>query len=60
MHKARHSAGQRLLDHTGNLVAVKQLLGHKSIKTTADVYTDWDEQRLAESLLEAMQREQDE
>ena len=28
MHKARHSAGQRVLDHTGNLKAVQKLLGH--------------------------------
>jgi site-specific recombinase XerC len=35
MHKARHTAGQRVLDHTGNLVAVKKLLGHASIQTTA-------------------------
>lgn len=50
MHKARHSAGQRLLDHTGNLKAVQQLLGHASIATTGDVYVDWSETQLAESL----------
>jgi len=50
MHKARHSAGQRLLDHTGNLKAVQQLLGHASISTTGDVYVDWSEQQLAASL----------
>ena len=50
MHKARHSAGQRLLDHTGNLKAVQQLLGHASIGTTGDVYVGWDEQQLAASL----------
>lgn len=50
MHKARHSAGQRLLDHTGNLKAVQQLLGHSSIATTGDVYVDWSESQLSESL----------
>lgn len=50
MHKARHSAGQRLLDHTGNLKAVQQLLGHSSIATTGDVYLGWDEAALAASL----------
>lgn len=58
MHKARHSAGQRLLDHTGNLKAVQQLLGHESITTTGDIYVGWDEERLAESLTEALRREE--
>ena len=48
MHKARHTAGQRLLDATeGNLKAVQKLLGHASIQTTGDVYTDWDIEQLA-------------
>ena len=48
MHKARHTAGQRVLDKTGNLKAVQKLLGHESIQTTGDIYTDWDiEQRAA-------------
>lgn len=50
MHKARHTAGQRVLDETGNLKAVQALLGHASIQTTGDVYTDWDVERLAETL----------
>jgi integrase len=33
MHKARHTAGQRVLDATGNLKAVQKLLGHSSIPT---------------------------
>ena len=45
MHAARHTAGQRLLDATGNLKAVQSLLGHASITTTAEVYTSWDEER---------------
>jgi site-specific recombinase XerC len=54
MHKARHSAGQRVLDRTGNLKAVQKLLGHESIQTTGDVYTDWDIDQLAETLLEVV------
>lgn len=54
MHKARHTAGQRLLDATGNLKAVQKLLGHESIQTTGDTYTDWDAEQLAESLLAAV------
>ena len=50
MHKARHTAGQRLLDHTGNLKAVQKLLDHSTIQTTADIYTDWDVEQLTASL----------
>jgi integrase len=57
VHKARHTVGQRLLDATGNLKAVQKLLGHESIQTTGDIYTDWDVEQLAESLLEAVQDE---
>jgi integrase len=38
MHKARHTAGQRVLDATGNLKAVQKLLGDSSIQTTGDIY----------------------
>ncbi len=47
MHKARHTAGQRVLDATGNLKATQKLLGHASIQTTGDVYADWDIDQLA-------------
>ena len=57
MHKARHTAGQRVLDATGNLKAVQKLLGHASIQTTGDIYTDWDVEQFAASLLEAVQDE---
>lgn len=57
MHKARHTAGQRLLDHTGNLKAVQQLLGHESISTTGDIYVGWDEEQLAASLESLMSTE---
>ena len=47
MRKARHTAGQRVLDMTGNLKApVQKLLGHESIQTTGDIYTDWDIEQL--------------
>ena len=38
----------RVLDATGNLKAV-QKLGHESIQTTGDIYTDWDIDQLAET-----------
>src|ERR1700752_1007077 len=41
MHKARHTAGQRVLNSTGNLKAAQMLLGHASISTTGNVYVDW-------------------
>jgi integrase len=42
MHKACHTAGQRVLDHTGNLKkALQKLLGHASIQTTGNIYADW-------------------
>jgi site-specific recombinase XerC len=47
MHKARHTAGQRVLDRTGNLKAVQKLLGHSSIQTTGGIYADWDIDQLA-------------
>lgn len=50
MHKARHTAGQRLLEEKGNIKAVQRLLGHASAQTTLDVYTDWDAEQLAESM----------
>ncbi len=55
MHKARHTAGQRVLDRTGgNLKAVQQLLGHASIQTTGDIYTDWDIDQLAATMAEVI------
>jgi len=54
MHKARHSAGQRVLDRTGNLKAVQALLGHADISTTANVYLDWDLERLAETMRQTL------
>lgn len=61
MHKARHTAGQVVLDHTGgNLKAVQKLLGHASIQTTGDIYTDWDDAQLAATLADVLSQEEDE
>lgn len=54
MHKARHTAGQRVLDTTGNLKAVQKLLGHSSIQTTGDVYADWDVDQLAATMAQVL------
>jgi site-specific recombinase XerC len=54
MHKARHTAGQRVLDATGNLKAVQKLLGHASIQTTGDVYADWDIDQLAQTMADVL------
>jgi site-specific recombinase XerC len=50
MHKARYTAGERVLDHTGNLKAAQRLLGHASIQTTADICVDGDIDQLAETM----------
>ena len=49
-----------MLDATGNLKAVQKLLGHASIQTTGDIYTDWDVDQLAQSLLDAVPDEEPE
>lgn len=54
MHKARYTAGQRVLDSTGNIKAVQKLLGHASIRTTGDLYTDWDITQLEATLIEVL------
>lgn len=59
MHKARHTAGQRVLDATGNLKAVQKLLGHASIQTTGDVYADWDIDQLATTMARVLEAETD-
>ena len=51
MHKARRTAGQRVVGHTrGDLKPVQKLLGHSSISTTGDIYTGWDIDQLRETL----------
>lgn len=59
MHKARHTAGQALLDATGNIVAVQRLLGHESIQTTASTYVDWDVERLSQSIRDMFEKDGD-
>jgi site-specific recombinase XerC len=58
MHKARHSAGQRVLDATGNLRAVQKLLGHSSIATTGDAYADWDLDQLAATMAHVLDEDE--
>jgi site-specific recombinase XerD len=55
MHMARHTAGQAVLDATGNLKAVQKLLGHSSISTTADIYTDWDIDQLERTMRQVVE-----
>jgi site-specific recombinase XerC len=43
-----------VLDKTGNIKAVQKLRGHASIQTTADIYTDWDIDQLAETLSQVL------
>ena len=43
-------ASHHRLGPRGNLKAVQRLLGHSSISTTGDIYTDWDVDQLAETL----------
>jgi integrase/recombinase XerC len=57
MHKARHTAGQRILDSTGDLKLVQRVLGHASIQTTGDIYVDYDLDQVASKLAEAHRRE---
>jgi integrase/recombinase XerC len=59
MHKARHTAGQRVLDATGNLKAVQKLLGHSSIATTGDIYADWDLDQLARTMADVLMEDND-
>jgi site-specific recombinase XerC len=46
-----------VLDVIGNLKAVRKLLGHESIATTGDTYTDWDIDQLAQTLAAAIEDE---
>lgn len=57
MHAARHTAGQRILDQTGDLKLVQRVLGHASIQTTGDIYVDYDIDQWATKLAEAHRRE---
>jgi integrase/recombinase XerC len=59
IHKARHTAGQRVLDATGNLKAVQALLGHASIQTTGDIYVDHDLNQLTATMTQVLLEDQD-
>lgn len=59
MHKARHTAGQRLLDNTGDLKLVQKLLGHKSIQTTGDIYVDYDIEEWAAKMAQALKDDEE-
>ncbi len=53
MHKARHTAGS--VSSTRPATSRRQkLLGHASIQTTGDIYTDWDIEQLADIDAEAV------
>ncbi len=54
-----HTAGQRVLDATGNLKAVQKLLGHASIQTTGDIYADWDIDQLAATMADVLAADED-
>jgi integrase len=54
MHKARHTAGQRVLDKAGDLKLVQKLLGHESIRTTGDIYVDYDIEQWASRLADVL------
>lgn len=55
MHKARHSSGQLLLDRGANPKAIQKLLGHADISTTLQIYADWDDAQLAQSMRASME-----
>ncbi len=59
MHKSRHTAGQRVLDATGNLKAVQKLLSHASIQTTGDIYANWDIDQLAATMADVLAVDED-
>jgi len=51
MHKARHTAGQRVMDKTrGNVKAVQKMLGHADPETTLRTYVDWENYQLEDVL----------
>ena len=58
MHKARHSAGQALLEETHDIKLVQKLLGHASPTTTLQTYVDYDDFQLAEAMSELLKRRQ--
>jgi integrase len=59
MHKARHTAGQRVLDATGDLKLTQRLLGHASIQTTGDIYVDYDNATFAAKMADVLRDDDD-
>jgi integrase len=59
MHKARHTAGQRVLDATGDLKLAQRLLGHASIQTTGDIYVDYDNATFAAKMADVLRDDDD-
>jgi integrase len=59
MHKARHTAGQRVLDATGDLKLTQRLLGHASIQTTGDIYVDYDNAAFAAKMADVLRDSDD-
>jgi integrase len=57
MHKARHTAGQRVLDATGDLKLTQRLLGHASIQTTGDIYVDYDNATFAAKMADVLRED---
>ena len=56
MHKARHSAGQALLEETHDIKLVQKLLGHASPTTTLQAYVDYDDYQLADQMAAMLAR----
>jgi integrase len=56
MHKARHSAGQALLEETHDIKLVQKLLGHADPATTMQHYVDYDEFQLADHMIRMLER----
>lgn len=56
MHKARHSAGQALLEETHDIVLVQKLLGHSDPAITMEHYVDYDEFQLADHMIRMIER----
>lgn len=60
MHKARHSAGQALLEKTHDIKLVQKLLGHASPTTTLETYVDYDEFQLSAAMDELLKQRRSE
>jgi len=50
MHSARYTAGRRFISAQGDIYAIKELLGHEDIATTATIYVQGNEASLGREL----------